>query len=824
MGARFRLKQTVAKQKSHIILLQILATALLYFGVGKLCLLWAIPPGFSTIIWLPSGIALFAVLSCGNFALIGVFLGSFSVNFFNPNFASNTQIFYIAVVVGAGATLQAFIGSVILKKYVNLQDCLRSDFEIIKFFIFAGPVSSLISPSIGCSALFGLGSFALSGLPVNFITWWIGDSLGAMIIAPFFFAVNAHTRQIRWSRFKILFWPVTGCFLLTLVFFYNARANEHAALKEQLRPQFETIISSFEKNIVRYRDLLHFSKILFTGTSYPTRTEFKEISLHFFESYPGLIGLSWIPIIPKNQRALWEKAARNEGFTDFEFQESVEKSARHKAPERDYYKIIFYNENVYSSNAPIGFNLFSEINRNRAMETANKSSTVSSTPIIPLVSSPTSGLGSVMYLAIKQGEMNHALLKENGQPIMAYVSLALITNKVIESAIGDFLNRDFNLTISESRSGSDNDKIVFNWGAGNPGNFRYEIERQVLGITQEPWFFSFAPTDTYILEHMSFLPRYLLIAGMLGTCAMFGFLLTMTGRNEAIETEIIERRTAEANLEQSNLELRHRKLELESAKFAAEEANRSKSAFLANMSHEIRTPLSAILGFSELLSMANIDIEKSSYRDTIKRNGKLLTTIINDILDISTIEVGKLSITIEETNLKELVADVDAMLRPEADRKGLKLEMTGDADLPVTISTDPHRLRQILINILGNAIKFTSSGSVTVRLRLVGSAKDILNISVDDNGPGIDPENSALLFRPFFQLDESLNRRYGGTGLGLALSRWLARYLGGNVFLEKSAPGQGSRFTIQINPKLKQDQVRTQIVDYKTEKFEPVPG
>jgi PAS domain S-box-containing protein len=233
----------------------------------------------------------------------------------------------------------------------------------------------------------------------------------------------------------------------------------------------------------------------------------------------------------------------------------------------------------------------------------------------------------------------------------------------------------------------------------------------------------------------------------------------------------------------------------------AETANRSKSEFLANMSHEIRTPMGAILGFAEmLLHRSPEECAQAGCVAIIQRNALHLLELINEILDLSKVESGQIQVERVTCELPALLSEVISLMRPRATEKGLEFGVAFDGPIPRVIQTDPLRLRQILVNLLGNSVKFTLSGKIAMRIadEGAGAPNIVLRVDVIDSGIGMAPELVGRLFIPFTQGDASITRKFGGTGLGLTISRQMARLLGGDVTVT-SQPGIGSTFTLKID-------------------------
>jgi hypothetical protein len=236
---------------------------------------------------------------------------------------------------------------------------------------------------------------------------------------------------------------------------------------------------------------------------------------------------------------------------------------------------------------------------------------------------------------------------------------------------------------------------------------------------------------------------------------------------------------------------------LREARAQAEKASEAKSVFLANMSHEIRTPFHGLLGMLSLLRETGLNARQVDYLRTATESADHLLTILNDILDMSLLESGRLTLTEEPVNLREMLREVEALMRPQAQLKALALHIDADPGVPEWVRADRTRVKQILFNLLNNAVKFSDRGAIVLDVRRSGADGDGLEFVVTDTGIGMDQAMLERLFTRFAQGDESRSRRHGGTGLGLEISRSLARLMGGDI-TATSAPGEGSRFTLRV--------------------------
>ncbi|WGS23778.1 CHASE domain-containing protein [Bradyrhizobium sp. ISRA464] len=479
--------------------------------------------------------------------------------------------------------------------------------------------------------------------------------------------------------------------------------------------------------------------------------------------------------IAAQQRNAHVLELRSEGFPDYQIK---------PAGDRDEYTSIIYLEPFdWRNRRAFGFDMFTEPVRREAMVTARDTGAPSISGKVTLVQETDQEAqnGFLMYLPVYQAAVSPATVEERRAGLVGYVYAPFRMRDLMRGILGSEQFSSLRLEIYDGATLQENE-LYDSARPSHPQMASAFTVIEPLVIDGRTWTIRFSTLPTFDAGIDVQKPRLILSAGLL-VSLLFSVAVWSLWVNRAKARELAD---ANGQLSQS--------------KDAAEAANRAKSLFLANMSHELRTPLNAVLGYAQLLKRdRSLSKWQASAIDTVQRSGEHLLTLISDILDVSKIEAGKLDIVPGPVELPAFLTGVADIIRVRADEKGIGFVFERSSDIPRWVQADEKRLRQVLLNLLGNAIKFTDRGQVTFRASRVANSSDEvrLRFEVQDTGVGIAGDKHAVVFKPFEQVCDP-HRRSGGTGLGLSISRELLRLMGSEIEFE-STPDVGSRFWFEVS-------------------------
>ncbi|MEM6332302.1 MAG: CHASE domain-containing protein [Planctomycetota bacterium] len=508
-------------------------------------------------------------------------------------------------------------------------------------------------------------------------------------------------------------------------------------------------------------------------------------SLEIDRSYPGVQGIAYVAAVRPEDLAEFEAQARADQAPGFTVRTRDDRSPDPDPLRHDHF-VIKYHEPAERNGNLIGLDLTTIAPTARGYRRSRDTGQIAVSTPFELIQRGPETPGVVISLPIYCHELPTETVEQRRAAIKGWVAIPIV--------LADSFNnpwaaayRDFSISIYDGDTAIYDNVLPEHLDAPNHRLIAFEDTLDIGGRT---WTIRVAG-PLVIASDAAWISHLTLAGGVAVTLLLTGIVWSMQ-RTQRRATDLATSMTHE---------LRTQTRQLETARRQAEQASATKSAFLANMSHEIRTPMTAILGYTDLLKEPDLtDQDRREHINTIHRNGDHLLAIINDILDLSKIEAGMMTVERIDTHLVDFFNDAVELVRVRAESKNLELNLHLGDDLPATIQTDPIRLRQILINLVGNAIKFTEQGGVEIAVdcKPSPSGSATLRVVVSDTGIGMTPGQVNELFKPFVQADGSTTRRFGGTGLGLTVSRRLAEVLGGDIKVS-SEPGIGSQFAVTID-------------------------
>lgn len=745
--------------------LMFVATLAGYWLLGTASGLFAIPPGYASPIWPAAGFALFMIVTVGRRILPAVWLASFLLNlgFADASLLQPSVDWLIAAAIGLGAALQTWLAFWLIHRFTSFPAWSRTADPIL-FALLGGPVACLVSSTVGVGTLFIFNVLPLEVLPINWINWWVGDAIGVMCLSPLIVAVqgrNTWSSNTRLTSFVLVYFALV--FVASSSFLYF-RTQHERWVENVFSEQVAGMHRALHKQLDNIAHVSHTLAGLFSTFGDVSYAQFLQYANGLYEHVPGTHALSWIPIVSQAERARYEQDMARYLGREYRFQELTTDKRMQVAGPRERYFPVYYIAPIAGNERAMGLDLGSHPGRLQAIRQAIDDNAMTATQPITLVQEKDTQQAFLLLTPVRADDR-----------LLGLVSCVYRARDLLEAAfdirdlervfirIEDVTERNHPIEFFTARVEATDKRIL------------HHIE-----FAGRRWQITYSPGMQYLKNTQSTSVWVVLISGFVAV-SVFGMIILMVMTQKSTVELAVQRQT----------------VELQRALERAETASKIKSNFLANMSHELRTPLNSIIGFSVRAQKKLEGAGQHRVLDSlgvIEKNGRHLLNLINDILDLSKIEEGKLQIARAPLPLPAVTQEVVSALRPMAEERGLTLSL--DLGGVETVYADRKRYSQILYNLISNAIKFTEQGGISLSYRQQHrKGRPGVCMQVEDSGQGINSDDLKRLFRRFEQLGDSFSNRDLGSGLGLSLVQELVDMHGGQVDVH-SWPGQGTVFEV----------------------------
>ena len=555
-------------------LVELIAIAAAYYAVGRLSLLLAIPPGYATAVWPASGIALAATLLRGYRVWPGILLGSFLINVWTSlDTGSATSIFksiFLVISIGAGASLQAIVGALLMSRFVRHPTALIGEKDVFKFLLLGGPISCLVNATWGVTSLLLAGVIQPADYLLHWWTWWLGDTIGVIAFTPLVLIWAAKPQGASLRRQISVSLPVCLTFALVVLSFVYTSAWEQTRIAAEFERRTDKVFQELEDNFDNYIDALHSIESFFGSSVTVGRQEFKSFVSRWFLRHRGIQALSWNPRVLDSERTAYEQAARRNGFTNFQITEQNGQGELARAAPRAEYVPVYYLEPYVGNESALGFDVASDPIRREALNQARDTGKPRATDPTTLVQDAELKPGFLVFLPIYRNGLPQRTPEERRRNLQGYATGAFRVSDLIKTSLkGGEEPKDVEIRLYDDTGGGKR-RLLYDHRSQALGSKDPPVETDTVmkpavlqrvipfEMAGRRWIIQFAPTKEYLAAQRSWQVWSVLAGGLLFSGLLGAFLLMVTGRaaelqaiNRDLQKEITDRKSAEEALRKS---------------------------------------------------------------------------------------------------------------------------------------------------------------------------------------------------------------------------------------------------------------------------------